>query len=107
MSLSRLVPIELSLFPRPPTDRQQQLHQRISALSWRCPYYGYLRIRALLPEEEWTVSRKQIQRIHPREGLKVCPKSKKVPRQNVSTGLCTQATYQNHVWSWNFLFDRT
>ena len=92
---------------RPPTDRQQQLHERIVALSWQCPRYGYRRIRALLAAEGWTVSRKQVQRIRRREGLKVCPRPKKIPRQGVSTGLPTQARYQNHVWSWDFLFDRT
>ena len=92
---------------RPPTDRQQQLHERIVALSWQCPRYGYRRIRALLAAEGWTVSRKQVQRIRRREGLKVCPRLKKIPRQGVSTGLPTQARYQNHVWSWDFLFDRT
>ena len=92
---------------RPPTDRQQQLHERIVALSWQCPRYGYRRIRALLAAAGWTVSRKQVQRIRRREGLKVCPRPKKIPRQGVSTGLPTQARYQNHVWSWDFLFDRT
>ena len=53
------------------------------------------------------MSRKQVQRIRRREGLKVCPRTKKIPRQGVSTGLPTQARYQNHVWSWDFLFDRT
>ena len=77
------------------------------ALSWQCPRYGYRRIRALLAAAGWTVSRKQVQRIRRREGLKVCPRPKKIPRQGVSTGLPTQARYQNHVWSWDFLFDRT
>jgi len=93
--------------PRPLAARQQQLHERIVALSWQCPRYGYRRIRALLSAEGWPVSRKQVQRIRRREGLKVAPKPKKIPRQGVSTGLPTQACYQNHVWSWDFLFDRT
>ena len=93
--------------PKPVPDRQQQLHQRIVALSWAYPRYGYRRIRRALAKEGWTVSRKQVQRIRRCEGLKVRPKPKKVPRCGVSTGLPTQAEHRQHVWTWDFIFDRT
>ena len=64
--------------PKPVTDHQEQLYQRIIALSWHHPRYGYRRIRALLAREGWTVSRKQVQRIRRREGLKVRSKPKKI-----------------------------
>ena len=95
-------------YPVKPTPPQQvQLHQRIVVLSWQYPRYGYRRIRALLAREGWSVSRKQVQRIRRKEGLKVCPKPPRIPRQGVSTGLPTQATHRNHVWTWDFIFDRT
>ncbi len=53
------------------------------------------------------MSRKQVQRIRRKEGLKVRSKPKKCPRRGVSTGLPTQAIHRNHVWTWDFLFDRT
>jgi len=59
--------------PKPLTGCQEQLYQQIIALSWPYPRYGYRRIRALLAREGWTVSRKQVQRIRRREGLKVGP----------------------------------
>ena len=93
--------------PRPTTAHQEQLHQRIVALSWAHPRYGYRRIRVLLGREGWMVSRKQVQHIRRQEGLKVRPKPKKIPRRGVSTGLPTQATHRHHVWSWDFIFDRT
>ena len=65
--------------PKPLTGCQEQLYQQIIALSWPYPRYGYRRIRALLAREGWTVSRKQVQRIRHREGLKVRPKPKKIP----------------------------
>ena len=71
------------------------------------PRYGYRRIRSALAKECWTVSRKQVQRIRRREGLKVRPKPKKISRRGVSTGLPTQATHPHHVWTWDFIFDRT
>ena len=54
---------------QPPLPKQ--VHQRIVALSWQHPRYGYRRIRALLAREGWSVSRKQVQRIRRKEGLKV------------------------------------
>ena len=90
-----------------PLPQQIQLHQRIVALSWHYPCYGYRRIRALLAQEGWSVSRKQVQRVRRSEGLKVRPKPKRIPRQGESTGLPTRATHRNHVWTWDFVFDRT
>ena len=92
---------------QPPRPRQVQLQERIVALSWQYPRYGYRRIRALLAREGWSVSRKQVQRIRRKEGLKVRPKPQRISRQGVSTGLPTQAIYRNHVWTWDFIFDRT
>ena len=92
---------------KPPLPQQVQLHQRIVALSWHHPRYGYRRIRALLAREGWHISRKQVQRIQRTEGLKVRPKPQRIPRQGNSTGLPTHATHRNHVWTWDFIFDRT
>lgn len=33
--------------------------------------------------------------------------SKKIPRRGLSNGLPTQATHRHHVWTWDFIFDRT
>tara|TARA_B100001971_G_C18153487_1_gene517190 strand:+ start:330 stop:1169 length:840 start_codon:yes stop_codon:yes gene_type:complete len=93
--------------PKPVPDRRHQLHQRIVTLSWAHPRYGYRRLRRLLAKEGWIVSRKQVQRIRRKKGLKVRPKPKKIPRRGVSTGLPTQAMYRHHVWTWDFIFDRT
>ncbi len=93
--------------PKPPLHQQVQLHQRIAALSWQYPRYGYRRIRALLAREGWSVSRKQVQRIRRQEGFKVRPQLQRMLRQGLSTGLPTQATHRNHVWTWVFTFDRT
>ena len=87
--------------------KQLQLHQRIEALSWEHPRYGYRRIRALLVGEGWSVSRKQIQRVRRKEGLKVLSKPKRESRLGDSTELPTKATHPNHVWTWDFIIDRT
>ena len=90
-----------------PPLRQQRLKARIIDLSVKYPRYGYRRIRALLDREGWRVSRKLVQKIRREEGLKVRPKQKKVPRQGISTGLPQKAERPNHVWTWDFIFDRT
>ena len=87
--------------PKPLTVRQEQLYQRIITLSWHHPRYGYRRICALLAREGWTVSRKQVQRIRRREGLKVRPKPKKIPRRGLSTRLPTQAIHGNTHAKWS------
>ena len=69
-----------------PLPQQIQLHQRIVALSWHYPRYGYRRIRALLAQEGWSVSRKQIQHVRSSEGFKVRPKPKRIPRQGDVNG---------------------
>ena len=83
------------------------MHQRIVALSWQHPRYGYRRIPAQLAREGWHVSRKQVQRTRRTEGLKVLPKPQRIPWQGNSAGLPTHATHRNHVWTWDFIFDRT
>ena len=77
------------------------------ALSRYYPRYGYRRISAVLKREGWSVSRKQVQRIRPKEGPNVRPKPQRIPRQGVSTSLPVQTTHRNHIWTWDFIFDRT
>ncbi len=76
-------------------------------LSWKYPRYGYRRIRALLVKEGWTTSRKFVQAVRRAEGLQVKRTKKRSPRQGASTGLPTKAKGRNHVWSWDFVHDRT
>ena len=77
------------------------------ALSWQHPRYGYRRIRALLVKEGWAVSRKFVQAVRRSSDLQVKPSKKRRHRQGISTGLPTKATRRNHVWSWDFVHDRT
>ena len=81
--------------------------ERILTLSWEHPRYGYRRIRALLVKEGWAASRKFVQAVRRSSGLQVKPPKKRRHRQGISTGLPTKATGRNHVWSWDFVHDRT
>jgi len=92
---------------RTPTAREEQLRQRLLALSAEHPRYGYRRIAALLRREGWLVGKRQIQRLRRDEGLRVPPTKRKLIRRGVSTGLPTTATHRNHVWTWDFIADAT
>jgi putative transposase len=93
--------------PLRPQDRHGRLIERLTALSWKHPRYGYRRIRALLRREGWTVSKKQVQRLRRLVGLKVKPPKKRRRRQGTSTGWLERATQRHQVWSWDFIHDRT
>lgn len=92
---------------RPPGERRQRLVARTHELSALHPRYGYRRIVALLRQEGWATSRKQVQRLRRAEGLRVPPPRRRQVRRGLSTGLPTQATHRGHVWTWDFVADAT
>jgi transposase InsO family protein len=71
--------------------------------------YGYRRITALLRGEGWRVNHKRVERIWRREGLKVPAKQPKRGRLWINDGSCIRlrAAWPNHVWSYDFVMDRT
>ena len=71
--------------------------------------YGYRRVTALLRREGWRVNHKRVERLWRREGLKVPQKQPKRGRLWLNDGSCVRLRpeYRNHVWSYDFVFDRT
>ena len=71
--------------------------------------YGYRRITATLRSEGWTVNAKRVERIWRREGLKVPHKQPKKGRLWLNDGSCVRLRpeHPNHVWSYDFVEDRT
>jgi putative transposase len=72
--------------------------------------YGYRRITALLNNQKyWRVNHKRVERIWRREGLKVPQKQPKRGRLWLSDGSCIRLgpEYKDHVWSYDFVEDRT
>jgi len=94
--------------PRERPD-EEPLTKRIVELAARYGRYGYRRIRALLWAEGWRVNHKRVERIWRQEGLKVPAKQPKRGRLWLNDGSCVRlrAEYPNHVWSYDFVFDRT
>jgi transposase InsO family protein len=71
--------------------------------------YGYRRITAMLRRQGWLVNVKRVERIWQREGLKVPHKQPKRGRLWLNDGSCLRLrpAYPNHVWSYDFVEDRT
>jgi len=91
------------------TDDERRLVERIVELAREYGRYGYRRITAMLQHEGWRVNHKRVERIWRQEGLKVPKKQSKRGRLWLSDGSCVRrrAEYPNHVWSYDFLMDRT
>lgn len=81
----------------------------IIELATRYGRYGYRRITALLHTAGWAVNVKRVERIWRREGLKVPPRQPKKGRLWLNDGSCVRLRPErpNHVWSYDFVEDRT
>ena len=90
-------------------DDEPLLTRRIVGLAGMYGRYGYRRITALLKREGWHVNHKRVERIWRQEGLKVPKKQPKRGRLWLNDGSCVRrrAEYPNHVWSYDFVMDRT
>ena len=71
--------------------------------------YGYRKIAALLRQAGWLVSDGRVERVWRREGLKVPQKQPKRGRLWLADGSCIRLRPErpNHVWSYDFVEDRT
>ena len=91
-------------------DDEEQLTADIVELVRRYGRYGYRKIAALLRSTAgWVVNDKRVERIWRREGLKVPARQPKRGRLWQADGSCIRlrAERPNHVWSYDFVEDRT
>ena len=89
---------------------EKRLTEDILALATKYGRYGYRRITALLNNEKgWRVNHKRVERIWRREGLKVPKKQPKRGRLWLNDGSCVRLRPEgkDHVWSYDFMIDRT
>ena len=90
-------------------DDEAALTADIIAFATEYGRYGYRRIAAMLRDAGWMVNVKRVERIWRREGLKVPQKQPKRGRLWLNDGSCIRLRpeYPNHVWSYDFVEDRT
>ncbi|MEO0427319.1 MAG: IS3 family transposase [Pseudomonadota bacterium] len=85
------------------------LTEDIIALARDYGRYGYRMVTGLLNNAGWHVNHKRVERIWRREGLKVPQKQPKRGRLwlNDGSGIRLRPERPNHVWSYDFVQDRT
>jgi putative transposase len=91
-------------------DDEERLTADIIELARQYGRYGYRKIAELLRTTAgWVVNDKRVERIWRREGLKVPAKQPKRSRLWLADGSCLRlrAERPNHVWSYDFVEDRT
>jgi len=90
-------------------EDEERLRNDVISLSKKYGRYGYKRITALLNQEGWRVNHKRVFRIWREEGLKVPNKQPKRSRLWLGDGSCVRKRpeYKNHVWSYDFVHERT
>jgi len=94
--------------PYIPSD-EEQLRTRVIELATRYGRYGYRRITAMLNHDGWRVNHKRVERIWRQEGLKVPKRQPKRGRLWLNDGSCIRLRpeHKDHVWSYDFMVDRT
>jgi putative transposase len=90
-------------------DDEVPLTQAIVTLAGQFGRYGYRRITYLLRRDGWHVNHKRVERIWRAAGLKVPEKQPKRGRLWLTDGSCIRLRpeYPGHVWSYDFVADRT
>ncbi len=90
-------------------DDEPLLVKRIIELATEYGRYGYRRVTAMLRRESWRVNHKRVERIWRREGLKVPKRQPKRGRLWLNDGSCVRLRpeYRDHVWSYDFVHERT
>ena len=88
---------------------EERLTDDIIELADQYGRYGYRMVTGLLKNAGWHVNHKRVERIWRREGLKVPQKQKKKGRLWLNDGSCVRLRPErpNHVWSYDFVQDRT
>ena len=94
--------------PRGPED-EERLTADMIALARQYGRYGYRKIAEFLRRAGWQINDKRVERLWRCEGLKVPARQPKRGRLWLTDGSCIRlrAEYRNHVWSYDFVEDRT
>lgn len=86
--------------------QDQELIERLHALAHKHPRYGYRRAWALLRREGFKINHKRVHRLWRAAKLSLPLRRGRARRKGCSTVVCPQALRPNHVWTYDFLFDR-
>lgn len=95
-----------SLAYTPKTPDEDDLIAKVKEIRRKKPRWGYKRVWASLRREGFIVNRKKVERLWRQLGFTL---PKRRPRKRIRTGqsVPTAASYPNHVWTYDFVFDAT
>lgn len=93
--------------PQPPAPDEEELRAEVLRLAQRHRRYGYRRITALLRRQGHHVNAKRIYRLWGSMGLALPRKRPRRRRKGPVVELPQCSERPNHVWTYDFLFDRT
>jgi len=90
-------------------DKDKALVAAMRRLAGGHPRYGYRLITGKLRQEGWYVNKKRVQRLWRKEGLQVPYRRRIKKSRGSSENSCSvkKAEYINHVWTYDFIEDRT
>ncbi len=90
-------------------EEEARLVARMMELASEYGRYGYRRITAMLRGQGWKVNHKRVERLWRQEGLKVLSRQPKRGRLRLTDGSCIRLrpAHRNHVWSYDFVHERT
>lgn len=95
-----------------PDGFEEQLVKEMRRLAELHPRWGYRQIHALLADGGWNVNRKRVERLWRSEGLQVPPAKAKKSGKKAGGGSQNAiwnmpALYPDHIWTFDFIADRT
>ena len=97
-------------YPLRRVDNEPRLLREMRALARQRPRFGAKRIHRVLVERHWQVNHKRVHRLWKRENMQVPRKQHRRGRfSGGSENSCVRrrSQHKNHVWSYDFLTDRT
>lgn len=86
--------------------RDEEVRRRLREIAREHPRYGYRRACAVLRRDGERVNHKRVHRLWQEEKLSLPMRRPKRRRRGQATALCWRATRPNHVWTYDFVFDR-
>jgi len=88
---------------------EDEVRTEIIALACNYGRAGYRTITDMMRNKGYTINHKRVERIWREEGLKVPQKQQKRSRLWLNDGSCVRLrpTHKNHVWSYDFMEDKT
>ena len=92
---------------REPDAWMKRLRAAVRRVSERYSQWGYAKVTKLLQAEGWEVGKRLVQRLRRELGLRVPGSKPRRRRAGTSTGLPTKAGHRGHVWTWDFVHDRS